>query len=407
MLRIFGDSTGKVSTDSEKIHEILTRGVEEIFVKESLEAKLKSGKRLRVKLGIDPTGKNIHIGNAVTLWKLRAFQDLGHQVVLVVGDFTAKIGDPSDKLDKRPMLSADQIKENLIGYKKQLAKIINVDKAEIVYNSSWLSKLRFDEICQLAESFTVQQMTNRRNFKDRIEKGIEVSLREFMYPLMQGYDSVAIKADVELGGFDQLFNVMAGRVIQKHYGQKEQDILITEMINGTDGRKMSKSWGNVINIIDSPDQMFGKVMSVRDDLMVSYFRLCTNVSVKDAERIGGRLEYGENPRDIKLELATKLTALYWGEKEAIKAKEKFIEVFSDKKIPDDIKTVTSNPGVKLVDIMLQEKIVESKSEWRRLVSENAVSDAETGTIISNASVGVEHKIYRVGKRRWLKVKINS
>ncbi len=407
MLRIFGGSAEKISTDNKKIHEILTRGVEEIFVKESLEAKLRSGKKLRIKLGIDPTGKNIHIGNAVTLWKLRAFQDLGHQVVLVVGDFTAKIGDPSDKLDKRPMLSTEQIKENLIGYKKQLGKIIDVDKAEILYNSTWLSKLRFDEICQLAESFTVQQMTNRRNFKERIEKGIEVSLREFMYPLMQGFDSVAVKSDVELGGFDQLFNVMAGRAIQKHYGQKEQDVLITAMVNGTDGRKMSKSWGNVINIVDTPDQMFGKVMSVRDDLMASYFLLCTGVPVQEAERISNRLEYGENPRDIKLELATKLTELYWGEKEAVRAKEKFIEIFSEKKIPDDIKTITTNPGTKLVDLMLKEKIVDSKSEWRRLISENAVSDAETGNTISDPNVNVEQKVYRVGKRRWLKVRINS
>lgn len=407
MLRFFSGGAAKVSTDPQKIHEILTRGVEEIFVRESLEAKLKSGKKLRVKLGIDPTGKNIHIGNAVTLWKLRAFQDLGHQVVLVVGDFTAQIGDPSDKLEKRPMLSFDQIKENIVGYKKQLAKIIDVNKAEVVYNSTWLSKLKFAEITKLAESFTVQQMTNRRNFKERIEKGIEVSLREFMYPLMQGYDSVAVKADVELGGFDQLFNVKAGRIIQKHYGQREQDVLVTQMVNGTDGRKMSKSWGNVINVTDAPDQMFGKAMSIRDDLMPSYFLLCTDVSTKDAEKVALRLERGENPRDLKLELASKLTTLYWGEKEAEKAKDKFIEVFSEKKIPDDIKVVTVNPGSKLADVMLREGIVESKSEWRRLVGEHAVSDAETGSEVSDPNASAEGRTYRVGKRRWLKVKINS
>ncbi|HLP43805.1 MAG TPA: tyrosine--tRNA ligase [Candidatus Nanoarchaeia archaeon] len=407
MLKLFSGGSDKVSTDPQKIHEILTRGVEEIFVKESLEAKLKSGKKLRVKLGIDPTGKNVHIGNAVTFWKLRAFQDLGHQAVIVVGDFTAQIGDPSDKLEKRPMLDAEQIKENLNGYKKQLAKIIDINKAEIVYNSAWLSKLKFDEITKLAESFTVQQMTNRRNFKERIEKGIEVSLREFMYPLMQGYDSVAVKADVELGGFDQLFNVKAGRAIQKHYGQREQDVLTTQMINGTDGRKMSKSWGNVINVMDEPDQMFGKAMSIRDDLMPSYFLLCTDMPMNEAEKIAHRLERGENPRDLKLELAQRMTALYWGEKEAEKAKEKFIEVFSEKKIPDDIKAVTVNPGTKLVDVMLKEKIVDSKSEWRRLLGENAVSDAETGNTITDPNITVEEKIYRVGKRRWLKIKINS
>ncbi len=407
MLKLFSGAGGRINTDPQKINELLTRGVEEIFVKESLENKLKSGRKLRVKFGIDPTGKNVHLGNAVVLWKLRAFQDLGHQIVLIVGDFTAQIGDPSDKLDKRPMLSEEQIKENLIGYKKQIGKIIDLKKAEMVHNAGWLSKLKFDEVCRLAESFTVQQMTNRRNFKERIDKGVEISLREFMYPLMQGYDSVAVRADIELGGFDQLFNLKAGRVIQKHYKLPEQDVMALQMLNGTDGRKMSKSWGNVINVMDTADQMFGKAMSIRDDLMPSYFLLCTDVPVQEAEKVAVRLERGENPRDLKLELAEKITARYWGEVDAQKAKEKFIEIFSEKKIPDDIPVVTVNPGAKLADVMLQEKIVESKSEWRRLVGEKAVTDAETGMAVENPTAEAEGKIYRVGKRRWLKVKINS
>lgn len=390
-----------------KVEEVLTRGVEEIFVRENLEKRLKSGDKLRVKLGIDPTGKNIHLGNAVILWKLREFQDLGHKVVLIVGDFTARIGDSSDKLDKRPMLTSEKISENLVGYKKQLGKIIDLSKAEIVYNSSWLSKLKFDEITRLAETFSVQQMINRRNFKDRIEKGVEISLREFMYPLMQGYDSVMVKADVELGGFDQLFNLKAGRIIQKHYGLPEQDILTGKMLLGTDGRKMSKSWGNVINITDAPDEMFGKTMSVRDDLMSDYFLLCTDMPTAEVAKIGSRLELGENPRDLKLLLAEMIVTRYWGADAGKKARNRFVEVFSEKKIPDDIETVKVNPGTMLVDVALAKEIVKSKSDWRRLVEGSAVSDTASGTVVVNPNETAENKTYKIGKRRFLKIELNS
>src|SRR3989338_5918048 len=216
--------------NDEKIKELLTRGVEDVFVRQSLSDKLQSGKKLRVKLGFDPTGSKIHIGRAIILRKLKAFQDLGHNIIFIVGDFTAIVGDPSDKLEKRPMLTTEAIKENLKTYKKQVGRIIDIDKAEFLFNGKWLSKLGFGEIARLAESFSVSQMANRRNFKDRLDKGEEVSLREFMYPLMQGYDSVMVKADVEIGGFDQLFNLKAGRIIQKHFGQPEQDILTTQML---------------------------------------------------------------------------------------------------------------------------------------------------------------------------------
>lgn len=394
-------------TDDQKINEILTRGVEEIFVKESLEKKLKSGKTLKVKLGIDPTGTNIHIGHAVILWKLRMFQELGHEIVLIVGDFTAQIGDPSDKLEKRPMLTSAEIKKNLQHYKKQLGKILDLSKTTIKYNSSWLSNLKFDEVTRLAESFSVQQMTNRRNFKERLEKGSEVSLREFLYPLMQGYDSVMVKADVELGGFDQLFNLKAGRTIQKHYGMPEQDILTTQMLIGTDGRKMSKSWGNVINVNDEPNQMFGKVMSIRDDLIQTYYLLCTKVPESEIGKIDERLEKGENPRDIKLDLAEKITALYWDESLAAKAKKQFIETFSEKKIPEDIETIELDPNTLVSDALVQKGIVKSKSEWRRLVQSNAITDADTGVVISDEYLQAKQIILKVGKRRFIKINIRS
>src|SRR3990172_9583191 len=227
---------------NEKIKELLERGVAEVIDRKNLEKKLKSGKKLRVKLGIDPTGPKLHIGRAIIIRKLRDFQRLGHQIVLIIGDATAVIGDPSDKISKRPMLTKEQVKNNLRTYKNQIGKILDLKKTEFHYNSAWLKKINFIEVGELAESFSLQQMSARRNFKERMDKGEEVSMRESLYPLMQGYDSVAVRADVELGGFDQLFNLKAGRTIQEHFGQPKQDILMVEMLEGTDGRKMSTTW---------------------------------------------------------------------------------------------------------------------------------------------------------------------
>lgn len=407
-MSLFAPKKATIDTDARKVEELLTRGVEDVFVRESLEKKLLSGKRLRVKLGFDPTGAKIHIGRAIVLRKLRAFQDLGHDIIFIVGDFTARVGDPSDKLEKRPMLTAEQINKNLTDYKAQVGKIINLKRATFFYNSTWLSKLKFNEIADLAESFSVQQMSARRNFKDRFEKGEEVSLREFLYPLMQGYDSVAVKADIEIGGFDQLFNLKAGRTIQKHYGMAEQDILTTSMLPGTDGRKMSTSWGNVINISDEPNDMFGKVMSLRDDLIQPYFLLCTEMPTEEAAKIGARMETGENPRDLKLDLAEQIVSLYHSKDAGSKARKNFIETFSEKKIPDDVQTISVNPGTMIVDALFANGIIKSKSEWRRLVSEGGVSDASNGVKIADfQAVVVADAIYKVGKRRFVKIKILS
>ena len=261
----------KIITDEKKIDEILNKAVEECVDKDILREQLLSGKQLRIKLGVDPTGPKIHLGRAIPIRKLREFQKLGHKVVFIVGDFTAQVGDASDKTDKRPMLTKAKIDENLKDYKSQISKIIDVEKAEFVYNSTWLSKLTFNDVTEMAECFSVQQMLARRNFKDRYDAGVEISLREFLYPLMQGYDSVAVKSDVELGGFDQLFNLKAGRILQEHYGQEKQHILISSMLEGLDGRKMSTSWGNIITIVDEPADMFGKLMSLRDELIEKYF----------------------------------------------------------------------------------------------------------------------------------------
>lgn len=395
-----------MSSESSKLEELLTRGVEEIFVRESMIKKLSSGKPLRVKFGIDPTGPKIHIGRETILRKLKAFQDLGHTIVLVVGDFTALVGDPSDKLDKRPMLTKEKIEENLKTYKEQLGKIIDLSKAELHYNSKWLSELTFDEICRLAESFSVQQMLSRRNFKGRLESKNEISLREFMYPLMQGYDSVKVKADIEIGGFDQLFNLMAGRTVQKHYGMEEQDILTCVMLEGTDGRKMSTSWGNIIAVSDEPSDMFGKVMSLRDDLILKYFILATNVSLQEIEGYKRELERGENPKNIKMKLAAAIVSEHHGKEKAEKAVADFEETFTKGGIPDDLQEVKYEKGSELIDIFLKENVVASKTEFRRLLAEGAIKriEGKKETVLEDKDgILKESAVYKIGKRRFLSV----
>ncbi|HMO78753.1 MAG TPA: tyrosine--tRNA ligase [Candidatus Paceibacterota bacterium] len=398
----------KVNTDKEKIKKLLTRNVEEVFVLESLEKKLLSGKRLNIKLGFDPTGSKIHIGRAVILRKLKEFQDLGHNIIFIVGNFTAQIGDPSDKLEKRPMLSDFDVEKNLKNYKNQIGKILDLKKVSFKYNSDWLSKLKFKEITKLAESFTVSQMISRRNFKDRLDRGGEISLREFMYPLMQGYDSVMVDADVEIGGFDQLFNLKAGRIIQKYYGKTEQDILTTTMLEGTDGRKMSTSWGNVINIIDEPSEIFGKIMSLRDDLIIKYFRVCTDFSEeKIAEFEANLLSQKINPKDLKIELGKEIVKMYHGEKDAISAVENFEKTFSRGGIPENFIEIKASVDQKIVDILIKEKIVISKNDWRRLIDGGAIlkiiSDSEKQKINDPNYIIKESGFYRIGKKRFVKI----
>lgn len=392
-----------ISTDPQKIQEILERGVEDVFVKEGLELKLRSGKKLRIKLGFDPTGSKIHIGRAVVLRKLKAFQDLGHTIVFIVGDFTARIGDPSDKLEKRPMLTEVDIQKNLKGYKEQVGKILDLKKVEFYFNSSWLKKMSFAETINLAESFSVQQMSARRNFKDRFDKGEEVSLREFLYPLMQGYDSVMVKSDVEIGGFDQLFNLKAGRVVQKRYGMIEQDVLTTKMLLGTDGRKMSTSWGNVINIIDEPSDMFGKVMSIKDELMSDYFLLCTDTSLSHIEEIKKQLAQGENPKKIKELLAFKIVELYHGNSKALFAQNNFNQTFKKGGIPEDIQTITVSKDSLLVDVLMEAGLIPSKSEFRRLVVEGAIAKLPEGRKIGDVQVLALAGDYKIGKKRFVRI----
>lgn len=396
------------STNKEKIEHLLSRNVEEVIERKHLEAALLSGKKLRVKLGIDPTGGNVHIGRAVVLWKLKEFQDLGHKILLIIGDFTAQIGDPSDKLAKRPFLTAAQVQKNLESYLPQIGKILDLKKVEVHYNSEWLSKLNFRETAELAETFTVNQMLRRHNFRERWDKGEEISVREFLYPVMQGYDSVMVKADIELGGTDQLFNLMAGREIQKHYGQKSQDIMITKMLVGIDGRKMSTSWGNVINITDSADEIYGKVMSARDDSIVEYFKLATDVpqnQISNYEKI--LKEKKTNPRDIKSKLAFEIVKRYHGESFAKKSTENFKRIFSKKEVSGVLPELKlKQRNISLLELAVFCGVAKSKSDARRLIVGGAVELAGTVKKTPNEVLEFEGgEILKIGKRHFFRIKV--
>ncbi len=395
---------GEVSKLEGPLSELLSRGVEDVFVRADLEKALQSGKRLRIKLGIDPTSKNLHLGRAIPLRKLRDFQRLGHQIVFLVGDFTALIGDPSDKLEKRPMLTLEKVHENMASYVAQAGKILDMRTVEVVYNSAWLSKLNFAEVARLAESFTVQQMLARRNFKERYESGQEISLREFMYPIMQGYDSVAVHADVALGGFDQLFNLKAGRTMQRSYNQPEQNVMTLSMLEGTDGRKMSSSWGNVIAINDAPADMYGKVMSLKDELIVKYFTLTTDVALTEIADIEKALAAGENPKNAKMRLAREVVQLYHGADAAAEAERAFKGVFEEGGVPDDAPSVKVGPEG-LASALVAAGIVASKGEYRRLLDEGAIRCvASTGERkVDLAYAPQSGDILKVGKRRFVKI----
>jgi tyrosyl-tRNA synthetase len=335
------------------------------------------------------------------LWKLRAFQELGHKAVLIVGDFTGIIGDSSDKDSERPMLAEAEVKKNMKTYFAQAFKILDPKKTETHYNSKWLKKLGFLEIGKMANLFGLHEFEVRENVARRLKSGKRVSLRELLYPIMVGYDSVELKADLELGGTDQRFNLLAGRVIQPAYGQAPQDILTTHLMEGTDGRKMSSSWGNVINIIDQPNDMFGKVMSINDGLIKKYFVLATRVSLLEVDQI---LDSNPNPRDQKLILAERLTALYHGDKKAAAAKQAFISQFSKGELPSGIKIFIANSG-KVSDLVTLAGLAASKSEARRLIEQGGIK--VEGIVVENDAVieiSNQPKLFQVGKRKFLKIK---
>ncbi|KKQ46420.1 MAG: Tyrosyl-tRNA synthetase [Candidatus Moranbacteria bacterium GW2011_GWC2_37_8] len=389
-----------------QIDELLTRGVNEVIDKENLKKRLLNGEKLRIKLGIDPTSSNIHLGRAVSLLKLRDFQQLGHQIVLIIGDFTGVIGDTSDKESERPMLEQEAVNKNLETYLDQAGKLLDMSKVETHKNSEWLGKLTYNEISEQADIFSLAEFIARDNIKKRLDKGTRISLRELLYPLMQGYDSVMLKADLELGGTDQRFNLLAGREMQKKYKQHPQDVMMVNLIEGTDGRKMSSSWGNTINLMDDANSMFGKMMSMGDELIVKYFIHCTRVAMEEIVEIEKQMkEDALNPRDAKLRLAGEITEIYHGEELARTAREYFINTFSKKEIPTDILELIIEGEMKLTEVLVKSGNASSMGEARRKIEQGGVSIEDEKYLDPQFLVTKEldGKVLKIGKMGFVRI----
>lgn len=390
--------------------DLIRRGAVDLISEEELAKKIEKArtnkKPLVVKFGADPSTPDLHIGHGVVLRKLRHFQDLGHEATLIIGDFTAMIGDPSGRQKTRPMLSAEEVKRNAETYVEQVGKILDLSKLKIQYNSTWLSPMSFTDVIKLAGSYTVSQMLEREDFHKRFNSEQPISLHEFLYPLAQGMDSVAIHSDIELGGTDQKFNLLVGRELQRHFSQEPQSVLTMPLLEGTDGeRKMSKSYGNSINFSDSPDEMFGKTMSIPDNMIYRYFELATNVP--DLPAIKAALgDSSVNPRDLKVRLGQELVRNFYGDTAADQAYEKFRTMFVKKEVPDDIEEVSvTGSSIVLVDFIAEQKLVASKGEARRLIEGGGVTIdgnkvLDTKVSFTPTAAGV---VLKVGKRKFLKV----
>jgi len=362
----------KVSTDRNLVNEALTRSVDKIYpTRAALEKELLSGRRLRIYLGIDPTSPHLHIGHAASLWTLRRFQNLGHEIILLAGDFTARIGDPTDKLSPRQPLTEKQVKENLETFKEQAEKIISFsgpNAARLEFNSKWNDKMTFGELIKLAQNFTVQQMIERDMFQERLKSGKAISFHEFLYPLTQGYDSVAMDVDAEVGGTDQTFNMLAGRVLMRKLKNKEKFVVTNRLlVDAASGKKLSKTEGSLVNLDDEPNDMFGKVMAMPDEMIPHVAELSTNISMEEVRKLGKE----KNPRDAKLRLAFEIVKLYHNEGAAEKAKGGWIKTFSKKGTPVDARKLEIKTEISLLNLLLRAG-VESKSEARRLIQQKAV-----------------------------------
>lgn len=393
-----------------EILEQLTRGVAEVLPKEELANKLRAGRPLRIKAGFDPTSPDIHLGHTVLINKLKQLQDLGHQVSLLIGDFTARIGDPSGKSATRPELSEHDIQTNAQTYAEQVFKILDRTKTEIVYNSTWLAKLSAADLIKLASGHTVARMLERDDFEKRYKSGQPIAIHEFLYPILQGYDSIALKADIELGGTDQKFNLLMGREMQKAHGQAGQAVITVPILEGLDGvQKMSKSLNNYIGVNDAPNEMFGKLMSVNDTLMWRYFELLSFRSATEVAQFQKEVAEGRNPRDIKFLLGEELVDRFHGEGEGIKARNGFIAQFQKNQVPDDLPviTVTCPEGAEALGIaqLLREAgLVSSSSEAFRMISQSAVKrDGERIRDKNEQFRKGEKAIFQVGKRKFAEV----
>lgn len=388
-----------INTDPKKIKELLTRGVENILpLPGELEKELLSGRQLKLYNGIDPTAPTLHIGHGASLLKLREFQELGHEVIVLLGSFTAMIGDPTDKKAARVKLTKEQVQDNLRKYKDQIGKILDIDKTKFVFNGDWLEPLTFADVVELASEFTVQQMMERDMFEERIKSGIPIYLHEFLYPLMQGYDSVALGVDIEVGGNDQTFNMLAGRTMLKRRG-KEKFVVAMKLLTDPTGKKMGKSEGNMVSLSDEPADMYGKVMSWPDSLILPAFEICTRRPLDGiAERAA------KDPMQTKKDLAREIVRMYHSEEAAKEAEQRFVTAFSEGGVPEDVLEVEAGAGEKIFDAILK-PLESSKTELRRLFENGAVSIVG-GDKVNDPNTPLSADItLRIGKKRFLKIKI--
>ncbi|MGB4593266.1 MAG: tyrosine--tRNA ligase [Coriobacteriia bacterium] len=399
-----------MGTPAEQMH-VIKSGIADLVPEADLVRKLGQGRPLRVKLGVDPTAPDLHLGHAVPLRKLRQFQDLGHIVVLIIGDFTAFIGDPSGRNSTRPALTREQIDANAETYISQAFKVLDPDRTELVRNSDWLAPLTFEDLLRLTSQFTVARILERDDFQKRYREGIGISLHELLYPVAQAYDSVAIEADIELGGTDQLFNLLAGRELMEKRGMDPQVCLTLPLLEGTDGvQKMSKSYGNYIGLTDAPDDMFGKVMSIPDALMIKYYRLCTSLAVDEIDALESGLAAGtEHPNVAKRRLAREIVSLYHSTDAAAQAEEAFDRIFKEHQAPEDIEefAVDVTDPVHLPALLASVGLVTSNGEGRRLIDQGGVRIA--GEVVPAREYDVvwsrvEGQVLQAGKRRYARVR---
>ncbi|MCD6441232.1 MAG: tyrosine--tRNA ligase [Candidatus Marinimicrobia bacterium] len=392
--------------------DVIKKGAEELISEEELVIKLKrslkTGEPIRVKQGFDPTAPDIHLGHTVGIRKLREFQQLGHKIVLIIGDYTGMIGDPSGKSETRPRLTYEKVMENSKTYEEQFFKILDRSQTEVHYNGEWFAKMQFDEIMALAAKFTIARIMERDDFTKRYKEGIPISLHEFFYPLMQGYDSVAIRSDVELGATEQKFNLLAARHVQREYNQEPQVVLTLPVLEGIDGtQRMSKSLGNYVGIDEAPTEMFGKIMSIPDNLIEKYFMLVTDYSLGQLESVRQRLRNPNlNPMDIKKELAGTIVSMYYSDEAAEQAQQSFEQVFSKKELPDDISEImieSEDNSPVLVKILTANGIVASNGEGKRLIRQGAVRVNDEKITDINFELGIGDFIVKVGKRRFIKI----
>ena len=395
---------------AEKQLEIISLNTEEIIPEKELLIKLKDSVKnnipLNVKLGFDPSRPDLHVGHSVVLNKLKTIQDLGHNIILVVGDFTAMIGDPTGQNKTRPQLTLSETKNNAGTYITQVSKILNINKTKIVYNSSWLNDISFNKIIELCSKFTISQFLERDDFSKRYKNGKPISIHEFMYPLAQAYDSVFLRSDIELGGTDQKFNLLLARDLQKYYEMKKQVAVTMPILEGTDGKdKMSKSYDNYIAFNDTPNDMYGKVMSINDELVFKYFSLLTNINNKEIEDFKLNLKSNKlHPKDLKRKLSREIVSIYYDDDSASRAEINFDKIFVNKSIPDNIPEFKVTNEIKIIDCIYEANLITSRSEIKRLIKQGAVRVNDEQILDLNFVVkSKKHNVVKVGKRKFLKI----